>query len=228
MIAPGTRLILVSAFVALPLLTAAWIGATLALFAVAAATAILVLFTMSRRGPRNEEAGRSNRGVPAAARWTKDRESRLSIKLENIPAGLCRRRRFPTGDPPPPAGVLVRLHPRHQRGETVPTHTGVASNPPLQAGTLVHLVRYAPSETLIRVYHQSPARTKPPPRSFIRSLGGLRPAAASGKGREFEKLHDYAPRRQFSTRSTGRPQPAAADTPSASNSRSSAPRKSTW
>jgi uncharacterized protein (DUF58 family) len=186
MIAPGTRLILVSAFVALPLLTAAWIAPQLAL-AVAAALAILVLFTIVDAVLGTRKLAEVTVEFPPGARWTKDRESRLSIKLENIPAGLTVAADFPPEIPHHRLESLFVCTPA-KRGDYQLTRCYLES--PSPAG-LWSIRSIRPIRTLIRVYPN--LRHDKAAAAFLRrSLGGMHLQRQLGKGREFEKLRDYA------------------------------------
>jgi uncharacterized protein (DUF58 family) len=191
-IAPRTRLIVVSATVVLPLLTLAWIVPALSL----AITAVLLVPLLA--AIVDAVLGRRALDVvaiqfPLSLRWTKDHEAKLAVKLERAPAGLT-----VTADFPPEirwesseTGVFVCTP--LKRGDYLLTQCYLEAPSPLGLWAMRSI---RPIRTTIRVYpnlrhHKTAA-------AFLRrQLGGMHLQRQLGKGREFEKLRDYAPGDSF-------------------------------
>ncbi len=192
MIAPRTKLIVLAATVALPLLTVAWIVPWLAL----AITAVLVIpllatITDAVLGARALTVVAVE--FPASLRWTKGREAKLTIRLERAPVGV-----LVTADFPPeiswhsidPAQFLCIPT---KRGDYRLTQCYLEAPSPLGLWS-IRAVRGM--QTHIRVYPD--LRHDKTAAAFLRrSLGGMNLQRQLGKGREFEKLRDYAPGDSF-------------------------------
>jgi uncharacterized protein (DUF58 family) len=190
MIAPSTRLIVLSAVVALPLITVAWVVPPLAL-PIAAVLAILLLTAITDAVLGSRALAEVVVEFPPGVRWTKDRESKLEIKLEKAPAGLT----VDAGLPFPYhrlQPVLFACTPT-RRGDYQLTQCYLESPSPLQLWSIRSI---RPIRTLIRVYPN--LRHDKTAAAFLRrALGGMHLQRQLGKGREFEKLRDYAPGDSF-------------------------------
>jgi uncharacterized protein (DUF58 family) len=191
MIAPGNRLILASAFVVLPLLTAAWVMPSLALAVCAVVAALLVgivadaVFGLRRLAEVVVE-------FPASQRWTKGRAGKLEVKLVNAPADLFLSADFPKeiGHERQDSGFSCTPD---KRGDYQLTQAYLACASPAHLWS-VRSIR--PIRTMIRVYPD--LRHDKTAAAFLRrSLGGLHLQRQLGKGREFEKLRDYLPGDSF-------------------------------
>ena len=191
-IAPSTRLILLSAVVALPLLAAAWIVPALAP-AIAAILAMVLLAAIADALLGSRAMAEVAVEFPPGARWTKDRESTLAVKLNNPTAGLTLTADFPkeiSCRDLQPAGFPCT--PR-KRGDYQLTRCYLESPSPWRLWSIRSI---RPIRTLIRVYPD--LRHDKTAAAFLRrSLGGMHLQRQLGKGREFEKLRDYAPGDSF-------------------------------
>jgi uncharacterized protein (DUF58 family) len=191
MIAPANRLILASAILVIPLLTVAWVEPSLAL-AVGAALAILIVSVVSDAVLGTRRLAEVVVEFPAAVRWTKAREGKLPVKLENAPADLFLSADFPKE-------IVHRRMDQgfictpQQRGDARLTECYLACASPLQ---LWQVRSIRPIRTSIRVYPD--LRHDKAAAAFLRrSLGGMHLQRQLGKGREFEKLRDYMPGDSF-------------------------------
>jgi len=191
MIAPGTRLILLSAVVALPLLTVAWVQPALAL-SLSAVLAVIIVGVIADAVLGTRALAEVAVEFPAGARWTKDRESKLAIKLENAAAAITVSADFPKE-------ILWRrvesvfVCTPVKRGDYQLTECYLESPSPFQLWSIRSI---RPIRTLIRVYPN--LRHDKTAAAFLRrSLGGMHLQRQLGKGREFEKLRDYAPGDSF-------------------------------
>ncbi len=191
MMAPRTRLILLSAAVALPLLTAAWVVPSLAL-PVAAVLAILLLFVITDAILGTRALALVTVEFPPGIRWTKDRESKLTIKLEHAAPDLVVNADFPKEilcDRLQSVFVCTPV----KRGDYQLHECYLESSSPLGLWSIRSI---RPIRTLIRVYPN--LRHDKTAAAFLRrSLGGMHLQRQLGKGREFEKLRDYAPGDSF-------------------------------
>jgi uncharacterized protein (DUF58 family) len=192
MIAPSTRLILLSALVALPLITAAWVAPPLAL-PISAMLAMLLLGAITDALLGARALAEVAVEFPQGVRWTKDRESKLEIKLEPVRPALT-----VSADFPPEIrwerfqSVLFLCNPT-KRGDYQLTQCYLEAPSPLQLWSIRSI---RPIRTLIRVYPN--LRHDKTAAAFLRrSLGGMHLQRQLGKGREFEKLRDYAPGDSF-------------------------------
>jgi uncharacterized protein (DUF58 family) len=192
MIAPNNRLILLSAVVVLPLLTAAWVQPSLAL-PLSAALAVVIVGVIADAVLGARALAEVAVEFPPGARWTKDREAKLAIKLENVPAELTISADFPKEiawralEP-----ALFSCTPS-KRGDYQLTQCYLETPSTLQLWSIRSI---RPIRTLIRVYPN--LRHDKTAAAFLRrSLGGMHLQRQLGKGREFEKLRDYAPGDSF-------------------------------
>ena len=129
---------------------------------------------------------------PPGARWTKDHEAKLAIKLENVPAGLTVSADFPKEIPYRRLESVFVCTPA-RRGDYPLTQCYLEAPSPLQLWSIRSI---RPIRTLIRVYPN--LRHDKAAAAFLhRSLGGMHLQRQLGKGREFEKLRDYAPGDSF-------------------------------
>jgi uncharacterized protein (DUF58 family) len=192
MIAPRNRLILLSACVVVPLLTAMWIAPSLAV-ALSAVLVILVAGAVADAVLGARTLAEVAVEFPPGGRWTKDREAKLAIKLEKAPPGLQVSADFPKE-------ILWRdlqagefsCTPQ-KRGDYQLTQCYLECPSPLQLWSIRSI---RPIRTLIRVYPN--LRHDKAAAAFLRrSLGGMHLQRQLGKGREFEKLRDYAPGDSF-------------------------------
>ena len=192
MIAPSFRLILLSAIVALPLLTVAWIVPALAL-AISAVLAVLLTLAITDAILGTRALAEVTVEFPPGARWTKDRESKLAIKLEHAPADLIVTADFPGEIPYHRLQPVLFVCTPQKRGDYQLTQCYLEAVSPMQLWS-VRSIR--PISTLIRVYPNL-RRDKTAAAFLRRSLGGMHLQRQLGKGREFEKLRDYAPGDSF-------------------------------
>jgi uncharacterized protein (DUF58 family) len=191
MIAPETRLILSSAVVLVPLLTVAWVVPSLAL-EIAAVLGVLLLGVIVDAVLGTRKLAEVAVEFPAGARWTKDHEAKLAIKLENAPAGLTVSADFPKEIPYRRLESVFVCTPA-RRGDYQLTQCYLEAPSPLQLWSIRSI---RPIRTLIRVYPN--LRHDKAAAAFLhRSLGGMHLQRQLGKGREFEKLRDYAPGDSF-------------------------------
>jgi len=191
MIAPGARLILLSAAVALPLLTIAWVVPALAL-AVSAVLAVLFLAAIADAIRGTRVLAEVAVEFPPGVRWTKDRESKLDIKLDKAPGDLVVSADFPPEIPyhGVQSGFLCAPD---KRGDYQLTECYLECASPVGLWSIRSI---RPIRTVIRVYPN--LRHDKTAAAFLRrSLGGMHLQRQLGKGREFEKLRDYAPGDSF-------------------------------
>jgi len=189
MIAPSNRLILLASVLAVPLLTVAWVQPSIApvVWAVLGIV-LLVVMVDAVRGLR--AIAEVSVEFPPGVRWTKDRLGRLPFKLTGdatinanfppeLPAQLGARELF----------TCTPL----KRGDYQLTEAYLETASPLGFWS-VRAIR--PIRTLLRVYPN--LRHDKTAAAFLhRSLGGMHLQRQLGKGREFEKLRDYAPGDSF-------------------------------
>jgi uncharacterized protein (DUF58 family) len=205
MIAPSNRLILLAAAVALPLFTAAWVVPSLAL-GTSAVLAVLVVGAIIDAILGTRALSEVTAEFPPGARWTKDRESKLAIKLDHAPADLRIDADFPfpyatnsgrpeatPRSPADGAQPIQFLCTPTRRGDYQLTRCYLETPSPLRLWSIRSI---RPIRTLIRVYPN--LRHDKTAAAFLRrSLGGMHLQRQLGKGREFEKLRDYAPGDSF-------------------------------
>jgi uncharacterized protein (DUF58 family) len=192
MIAPRIRLVVLSATVVLPLLTLAWIVPVLTL----AITAVLLVPLLAAIA--DAVLGRRALDVaaiefPLSLRWTKDRGAKLVFKLERAPADLRVSADFPPEIRWERSEPAVFLCTPLKRGDYQLTQCYLEAPSPLRLWS-VRSIRSI--RTMIRVYPD--LRHDKTAAAFLRrSLGGMHLQRQLGKGREFEKLRDYAPGDSF-------------------------------
>jgi uncharacterized protein (DUF58 family) len=192
MIAPSNRLILVSAILVVPLLTVAWIQPSFAL-GVTAVMAVLIAGIIVDAVLGTRALAEVTVAFPPGARWTKDREAKLAIKLENAPADLLVTADFPKEILCGPLQAAQYVCTPLKRGDYQLTECYLEAASPLQLWSTRSI---RPIRTLIRVYPN--LRHDKAAAAFLRrSLGGMHLQRQLGKGREFEKLRDYAPGDSF-------------------------------
>jgi uncharacterized protein (DUF58 family) len=177
--------------VALPLLTVAWVQPALAL-SLSAVLAVIIVGVIADAVLGTRALAEVAVEFPAGARWTKDRESKLAIKLENAAAAITVSADFPKE-------ILWRrvesvfVCTPVKRGDYQLTECYLESPSPFQLWSIRSI---RPIRTLIRVYPN--LRHDKTAAAFLRrSLGGMHLQRQLGKGREFEKLRDYAPGDSF-------------------------------
>ena len=191
MIAPATRLILLSAVVAVPVLTVVWVVPSTAL-AMSAVVAALILGVIVDAILGTRMLAEVAVEFPPGARWTKDREAKLPIQLEKAPAGLFVSADFPKEIPYRRLESVFVCTPV-KRGDYQLTQCYLACASPLHLWSIRSI---RPIRTVIRVYPN--LRHDKAAAAFLRrSLGGMHLQRQLGKGREFEKLRDYAPGDSF-------------------------------
>jgi uncharacterized protein (DUF58 family) len=185
LMAPRTRLILLSAVITLPLLTVAWAAPAFARIAAAIlAAAILGVIADAVFGIR--ALAEAAVEFPPGARWTKNRETTLTLKLQNAPPELTIAADFPDAiqwraDSP------SRIHCKPlRRGDYQLTQCYLEAASPCG---LWSIRATRPIRTLIRV---SPdLRHDRTAAAFLyRTLAGMHLQRQLGQGREFEKLRD--------------------------------------
>ena len=190
MIAPATRLVLAAAAIAVPLLTTAWIVPALFL-PIAAVLSMLLLIAIADAILGLRKLAEVIIEFPAAARWTRDREAKLAIRLEKAPPALTVSPDFPpeiAWRGPQPFVCTPR-----KRGDYALTRCYLET--PSRLG-LWSIRAIRPIRTLIRVYPN--LRHDKTAAAFLRrSLGGMHLQRQLGKGREFEKLREYLPGDSF-------------------------------
>jgi uncharacterized protein (DUF58 family) len=192
MIAPTTRLVLLCAIVALPLLTAAWVSPSLASL-VSAALLLLLLGLLADAVLGTRSLAEVAVEFPAGVRWTKDREARLAIKLEKAPADLEVSADFPKEITSRRVESALFACMPSKRGDYQLTEAYLESASPMGLWSTRSI---RPIRTLIRVYPN--LRHDKTAAAFLRrSLGGMHLQRQLGKGREFEKLRDYLPGDSF-------------------------------
>jgi uncharacterized protein (DUF58 family) len=192
MIAPRNLLILVSALVLLPLLTIAWVAPGLAL-PVAAVLGLLILAAIADAVIGTRRLAEVAVEFAPGVRWTKDREGKLAVKVENSPEDLVLSADFPKEITwrGPDQGEFVCMP--LKRGDYQLTQCYLEASSPMRLWS-IRAIR--PIRTQIRVYPN--LRHDRTAAAFLkRSLGGMHLQRQLGKGREFEKLRDYAPGDSF-------------------------------
>ncbi len=192
MMAPNNRLILLSAVAVVPLLTVAWVQPQLALI-VSAVLAVLLVGVIVDAVLGTRALAEVAVEFPPGARWTKDREGKLVIRLENAPADLIVSADFPREITWCALQSAEFVCMPVKRGDYQLTRCYLECASPLQLWSIRSI---RPIQTLIRVYPN--LRHDKAAAAFLRrSLGGMHLQRQLGKGREFEKLRDYAPGDSF-------------------------------
>ncbi len=192
MIAPSNRLILIAAALVVPLLTAAWIAPALSL-PIGALLAVLLLVFMIDAVLGTRVLAEVTVQFPPGARWTKDREATLALTVGNARADLAIAADFPPQIAWSNTEASVFLCTPKKRGDYTLTECYLECASPMHLWS-VRSTR--PIRTQIRVYPN--LRHDKTAAAFLRrSLGGMHLQRQLGKGREFEKLRDYAPGDSF-------------------------------